>query len=200
MDRLTLLLSAPPPSVMWLAVLLSFCSIVLQVLLAIAKGIGYRVSRRDRRFDGRAKVEEKWFETVVIDRALPQILSHLDQERAEIKPLTKGEYQDFNNLFAQRAETLKGRLVAVSVLSVTAHDRLLRAIDNLSDAMTNHCAGSDDYAAKFAKFAPKKYISDAFDHCQNECIEIMRAMHVASLSGPNGSFWRRIRGSVTGLG
>ena len=173
-----------PPAFMWLVVAISILSIVIQVVLVIAKAIGYVISRNDRIYDARRKTEDTWFEAVVLDRVLPQFLEFLDKERAAFRQLDKSNYKEANSAFAQRVEEFKGSIVIVGVLSETTYTSLLETMDLLPDAMAQHCAANDGYRETYAKYEKPKAVLDAFDLCQNRCLATMRSMHLGAVERP----------------
>jgi hypothetical protein len=191
MDRLNLLLSSPPPSFLWLGVGISLFTIFLQVALAIAKAFGYRAARQDRRRDQHLKMEERWLDAVVIERALPAILEFLDTERTQFRHLsTTLPFREINDGFSQRIELLKRKLVIVSVLSESSHRILLRSLDSLTDIITSYCAANDGYAERYAEYKSVESVIDSFYDYQAKCMNILRDMHMEIIHTPPG-FMRR---------
>lgn len=191
MDRLNLILTSPPPSFLWLGVGISLFTIVLQIALAIAKAFGYRAARQDRRRDQHLKMDERWLDAVVIERALPAILEFLDTERVQFRQLTATlTFREINDGFAHRIELLKRRLVIVSVLSEASHRTLLRSLDGLTDIITSYCAANDGYAEKYSEYKSVESVIDSFYDYQAKCMNILRAMHMEIIQTPPG-FMRR---------
>ena len=162
---------------------------LISLILGIVK-LGEVVSaRRDRSHDQRAKVNDAWFKTIVLDGAIPDIRRFLETQRSALRsattpPGTVRPYMAVLLRYGPASEELKLRLQPIEELSAHTYATLTHALEDLDDRIAPFCPHADD--ASFNKETLEtewKAVQRQFDICFRDCLSVLRRLHFELSSG-----------------
>lgn len=163
---------------------------VISVILAGVKCVEFFNGRRDRSKDQRARVNDAWFKTIVLDGAIPAIRQFLDSQRSKFKQVNHYSANGVRPFAAalrdylQQSEDLKDRLRPVEELSVHAYETVIRAVEALDDAVSLYSPHADDAAFDKAALAAEWIgVQRHFDACFRECLSVLRQLHFSLQHG-----------------
>jgi hypothetical protein len=157
---------------------------LISVVLAVVKGAEIYHARRDRSRDQRAKVNDAWFKTIVLDGAIPSIRSFLETQRGALKqacsahPGTARPYMAVWLRYKPESEELMIRLIPIEELSSNAYAALVHYLEILEDSVSPFCSHADDRSVDPGSIE-KEWLAlqHQMDRCFRDCLSILRRVH-----------------------
>ena len=156
----------------------------ISVVLGIVKLSELYNARRDRSRDQRAKVDDAWFKTIVLEGAIPDLRSFLETQRSALKHAatppagTVRPYMAVMLRYAPASEELKIRLQPVEELSARSYATIINAVEALDDRIAPFCAHADDASYNKQVLQTEwSAVQRQFDACFRDCLAVLRRVH-----------------------